>query len=96
MSPQTLTKRLQIRCQARRTHQQPPDQSPHMFNTDPPLPYNHDLFESIIVKKRIKVDGGGNYRNFPWLAFDRSYRAHHHQRQHDISAQHQCFTAVQP
>ncbi|KAG5445008.1 hypothetical protein CSKR_105021 [Clonorchis sinensis] len=26
------------------------------FKTDASLPYNHDLFESLIVKKRIKVD----------------------------------------
>ncbi|KAG5454967.1 hypothetical protein CSKR_105904 [Clonorchis sinensis] len=25
-----------------------------VFNTDASLPYNHDLFESLIVKKRIK------------------------------------------
>ncbi|GAA54416.1 hypothetical protein CLF_102893, partial [Clonorchis sinensis] len=30
-----------------------------VFNTDASLPYNHDLFESFIVKKRIKVDGEG-------------------------------------
>ncbi|KER24640.1 hypothetical protein T265_07738 [Opisthorchis viverrini] len=29
-----------------------------VFNTDASLPYNHDLFESLIVKKRVKVDGG--------------------------------------
>ncbi|GAA48321.1 hypothetical protein CLF_101464 [Clonorchis sinensis] len=28
-----------------------------VFNTDASLPYNHDLFESFIVKKRIKVKG---------------------------------------
>ncbi|KER19984.1 hypothetical protein T265_11371 [Opisthorchis viverrini] len=28
--------------------------------------------------------------------FSRQEYHHHHQRQHDISAQHQCFTAVQP
>ncbi|KAG5447169.1 hypothetical protein CSKR_106414 [Clonorchis sinensis] len=28
-----------------------------VFNTDNSLPYNHDLFESLIVKKRIKVGG---------------------------------------
>ncbi|KER31668.1 hypothetical protein T265_02174 [Opisthorchis viverrini] len=30
-----------------------------VFNTDASLPYKHDLFESLIVKKRIKVDGEG-------------------------------------
>ncbi|KAG5452186.1 hypothetical protein CSKR_104286 [Clonorchis sinensis] len=30
-----------------------------MFNTDASLPYNHGLFESLIVKKRIKADGEG-------------------------------------
>ncbi|KER19190.1 hypothetical protein T265_11952 [Opisthorchis viverrini] len=30
-----------------------------LFNTDALLPYNHDLFESFIVKKRVKVYGGG-------------------------------------
>ncbi|GAA50489.1 hypothetical protein CLF_104607 [Clonorchis sinensis] len=30
-----------------------------VFNTDASLPYNHDLFESLIVGKRIKVDGEG-------------------------------------
>ncbi|KER29254.1 LOW QUALITY PROTEIN: hypothetical protein T265_13411 [Opisthorchis viverrini] len=28
-----------------------------VFNTDTSLPYNHDLFERLIVKKRVKVDG---------------------------------------
>ncbi|GAA56011.1 hypothetical protein CLF_109637 [Clonorchis sinensis] len=32
-----------------------------VFNTDASLPYNHDLFESLIVKKRIKMDGEGTY-----------------------------------
>ncbi|KAG5442070.1 hypothetical protein CSKR_102838 [Clonorchis sinensis] len=27
-----------------------------VINTDASLPYNHDLFESLIVKKRIKID----------------------------------------
>ncbi|KER33487.1 hypothetical protein T265_00602 [Opisthorchis viverrini] len=26
-----------------------------VFNTDASLPYNHDLFESLIVKKRVKL-----------------------------------------
>ncbi|KAG5451728.1 hypothetical protein CSKR_102903 [Clonorchis sinensis] len=30
-----------------------------VFNTDALLPYNHDLFESLIVKKRIRVDREG-------------------------------------
>ncbi|KER33418.1 hypothetical protein T265_12622, partial [Opisthorchis viverrini] len=30
-----------------------------VLNTNASLPYSHDLFESLIVKKRIKVDGGG-------------------------------------
>ncbi|GAA55087.1 hypothetical protein CLF_106698 [Clonorchis sinensis] len=30
-----------------------------IINTDPSLPYNQDLFEGLIVKKRIKVDGKG-------------------------------------
>ncbi|KER32860.1 hypothetical protein T265_01148 [Opisthorchis viverrini] len=30
-------------------------------NTDASLPYNHDLIESLIVKKKIKVDGGGTW-----------------------------------
>ncbi|KER24757.1 hypothetical protein T265_07645 [Opisthorchis viverrini] len=29
-----------------------------VFNTDASLPYNHDLFESLIVKKRIRVNEG--------------------------------------
>ncbi|KER24549.1 hypothetical protein T265_07817 [Opisthorchis viverrini] len=29
------------------------------FKTDASLPYNHDLFENPIVKKRIKLDGEG-------------------------------------
>ncbi|GAA57568.1 ATP-binding cassette transporter [Clonorchis sinensis] len=32
-----------------------------VFNTDASLPYNHGLFESLIVKKRIKMDGEGTY-----------------------------------
>ncbi|GAA57238.1 hypothetical protein CLF_112371, partial [Clonorchis sinensis] len=32
-----------------------------VFNTDASLPYNHDLFDSLILKKRIKVDGEGNW-----------------------------------
>ncbi|KAG5445894.1 hypothetical protein CSKR_109643 [Clonorchis sinensis] len=31
-----------------------------VFNTDASLPYNRDLFERLIVKKRIKVDGEEN------------------------------------
>ncbi|KAG5441531.1 hypothetical protein CSKR_109757 [Clonorchis sinensis] len=27
-----------------------------VFNTDASLSYNHDLFESLVVKKRVKVD----------------------------------------
>ncbi|KER28732.1 hypothetical protein T265_04519 [Opisthorchis viverrini] len=30
------------------------DSMTSVFNTDASLPYNHDLFESLIVKKRIK------------------------------------------
>ncbi|KER30760.1 hypothetical protein T265_02904 [Opisthorchis viverrini] len=30
-----------------------------VLNTNASLPYSHDLFENLIVKKRIKVDGGG-------------------------------------
>ncbi|KER27355.1 hypothetical protein T265_05600 [Opisthorchis viverrini] len=29
------------------------------FNTDASLPYNHDLFESLFVKERIKLNGEG-------------------------------------
>ncbi|GAA47845.1 hypothetical protein CLF_100872 [Clonorchis sinensis] len=32
-----------------------------VFNTDALLSYNHDLSESLIVKKRIKVDEEGTY-----------------------------------
>ncbi|KER27071.1 LOW QUALITY PROTEIN: hypothetical protein T265_13882 [Opisthorchis viverrini] len=32
-----------------------------VFNTDASLPCNHDLFGSLIVKIRIKVDGEGTY-----------------------------------
>ncbi|KAG5441943.1 hypothetical protein CSKR_107977, partial [Clonorchis sinensis] len=34
------------------------DSMKSVFNTDALLPYNHDLVESLIVKQRIKVDGG--------------------------------------
>ncbi|KER32021.1 hypothetical protein T265_01802 [Opisthorchis viverrini] len=34
------------------------DSMTSVFNTNASLSYNHDLFESLIVKKRIKVDGG--------------------------------------
>ncbi|GAA48716.1 hypothetical protein CLF_101948 [Clonorchis sinensis] len=37
------------------------DSMTSVFNTDASLPYNHDLFESLIVKKRIKMDGEGTY-----------------------------------
>ncbi|GAA48225.1 hypothetical protein CLF_101338 [Clonorchis sinensis] len=33
------------------------DSTTSVFNTDALLSYNHDLFEGLIVKKRIKVDG---------------------------------------
>ncbi|KER32981.1 hypothetical protein T265_01068 [Opisthorchis viverrini] len=32
-----------------------------VFNTDASLPYNHDLFESLVVKKRIELDGEGTW-----------------------------------
>ncbi|KAG5445568.1 hypothetical protein CSKR_106926 [Clonorchis sinensis] len=32
-----------------------------VFNTDASLPYNHDLFESLVLKKRINVKGEGTY-----------------------------------
>ncbi|GAA50189.1 hypothetical protein CLF_104174, partial [Clonorchis sinensis] len=32
------------------------DSTTSVFNTDAMLPYNHDLFESLIVKKRMKMD----------------------------------------
>ncbi|KER24116.1 hypothetical protein T265_08157 [Opisthorchis viverrini] len=35
------------------------DSMTSVFNTDASLPYNHDLFESFIVKKRVKVERGG-------------------------------------
>ncbi|KER27687.1 hypothetical protein T265_05318 [Opisthorchis viverrini] len=35
-----------------------------VFNTDASLPYNHDLFESLIVKKRVKVDGASLPQSF--------------------------------
>ncbi|KER24403.1 hypothetical protein T265_07917 [Opisthorchis viverrini] len=35
------------------------DSMTSVFNTDSSLPYNHDLFESLIVKKRVKVDREG-------------------------------------
>ncbi|KER22167.1 hypothetical protein T265_09673 [Opisthorchis viverrini] len=37
------------------------DSMTSVFNTDASLPYNHDLFKSLIVKKRVKVDGEGTY-----------------------------------
>ncbi|GAA50978.1 pangolin, partial [Clonorchis sinensis] len=37
------------------------DSMTSVFNTDASLPYNHGLFESLIVKKRIKMDGEGTY-----------------------------------
>ncbi|KER23176.1 hypothetical protein T265_08872 [Opisthorchis viverrini] len=33
------------------------DSMTSVFNTDASLPYNHDLFESLIVKKRVKDTG---------------------------------------
>ncbi|KER22258.1 hypothetical protein T265_09620 [Opisthorchis viverrini] len=33
------------------------DSMTSVFNTEASLPYNHDLFENRIVKKRVKVDG---------------------------------------
>ncbi|KAG5442716.1 hypothetical protein CSKR_108023 [Clonorchis sinensis] len=35
------------------------DSMTSVFNTDASMPFNHDLFGSLIVKNRIKVDGGG-------------------------------------
>ncbi|KAG5447762.1 hypothetical protein CSKR_106797 [Clonorchis sinensis] len=32
-----------------------------VFNTDASLPYNHDLLEGLIVKKRINIDGERTY-----------------------------------
>ncbi|KAG5452473.1 hypothetical protein CSKR_201689, partial [Clonorchis sinensis] len=37
------------------------DSMTSVFNTDASLPYNHDLFESLRVKRRIKMDGEGTY-----------------------------------
>ena len=37
------------------------DSMTSVFNTDASLPYNHDLFESLIVKKRIEMDGERTY-----------------------------------
>ncbi|KER29448.1 hypothetical protein T265_03914 [Opisthorchis viverrini] len=35
------------------------DSMTSVFNTGASVPYNHDLFESLIVKKRVKVHGEG-------------------------------------
>ncbi|GAA51116.1 poly(A) polymerase, partial [Clonorchis sinensis] len=37
------------------------DSMTSVFNIDASLPYNHGLFESLIVKKRIKMDGEWTY-----------------------------------
>ncbi|KAG5443212.1 hypothetical protein CSKR_110559 [Clonorchis sinensis] len=37
------------------------DSMTSVFNTDASLPYNHGLFECLIVKKRINVDREGTY-----------------------------------
>ncbi|GAA55541.1 gap-Pol polyprotein [Clonorchis sinensis] len=37
------------------------DSMTSVFNTDASLPYNHDLVESLIIKKGIKVDGEGTW-----------------------------------
>ncbi|GAA57393.1 hypothetical protein CLF_112658 [Clonorchis sinensis] len=39
------------------------DSMTSVFNTDASLPYNHDLFESLIAKKRIKPPGSASYCN---------------------------------
>ncbi|KAG5451771.1 hypothetical protein CSKR_109199 [Clonorchis sinensis] len=41
-----------------------------VFNTDASLPYNHELFERLIVNRRIKVDGEGTYNLFPTKRFN--------------------------
>ncbi|GAA51155.1 hypothetical protein CLF_105655, partial [Clonorchis sinensis] len=62
-----LAKRSDVQTTSRESHHQPLsviiiiDSMPSVFNTDAPPPYNHDLFESLIVKKRIKMDGEGTY-----------------------------------
>ncbi|GAA51111.1 hypothetical protein CLF_105599 [Clonorchis sinensis] len=57
------------------------DSMTSVFNTDASLPYNHDLFESLIVKKRIKMDGKGNYccltTIIPSVAYSRKLRIYH-------------------
>ncbi|KER27312.1 hypothetical protein T265_05636 [Opisthorchis viverrini] len=35
------------------------DSMTSMFNTDALLSYKHDVFENLIVEKRVKVDGEG-------------------------------------
>ncbi|KER20043.1 hypothetical protein T265_11325 [Opisthorchis viverrini] len=35
------------------------DSMASLFNTDASLSHNHDLFESLVVEKRVKVDGEG-------------------------------------
>ncbi|KER30042.1 hypothetical protein T265_13245, partial [Opisthorchis viverrini] len=47
-----------------------------MFNTDALLSYNHDLFESLIVKKRVKVDGEGLSASLP-QSFRGAYTSTH-------------------
>ncbi|KAG5441220.1 hypothetical protein CSKR_102433 [Clonorchis sinensis] len=37
------------------------DSMTSVFNTDASLPYNHDLFESLTVKERMKMDVEGTY-----------------------------------
>ncbi|KAG5453231.1 hypothetical protein CSKR_111918 [Clonorchis sinensis] len=51
------------------------DSMTSVFNTDASLPYNHDLFEILIVKKRIKMDGEGTYtRTVP--SYHTTHRLH--------------------
>ncbi|GAA56208.1 hypothetical protein CLF_110289 [Clonorchis sinensis] len=45
------------------------DSMTSVFNTDASLPYSHDLFESLIVKKRIKNFENAGFRRNQCIVF---------------------------
>ncbi|GAA39866.1 hypothetical protein CLF_103573 [Clonorchis sinensis] len=48
------------------------DSMTSVSNTDDSLPYNHDLIESLIVKKRIKVQASYNHSEVPIAPYTHS------------------------
>ncbi|KER33670.1 hypothetical protein T265_00553 [Opisthorchis viverrini] len=51
------------------------DSQQSVFNTDASMPYNHDLFESLIVKKRVKMSAGWWPRHLLFKVFSPPVKA---------------------